>query len=163
MLTCMVSSIDGFQLMHAVFAVEQFLSNLVKRGCNFDIIFFGDLKELCVPTGLSKHAYKFQLARSILIKHLARSVPEIIDGARPQVLEFESPDDPKFLIYLQTRAVHFFLCHEGHNREELDTLRLLDLIHNLASKRKNIAIINDVEFKSSKVSWLSFVIPHRLD
>lgn len=138
--------------MHAVFAVEQFLSNLVKRGCNFDIIFFSDLKELCVPPESSKNAYKFQLVRSILIKHLGRSVPDLIDGARPQVLEFESPDDSEFVGYLQTRAIHFFLCHEGGNRDEVSTLRLLDLIHNLAAKRKNVAVINAIEFKSSKVS-----------
>lgn len=142
--------------MHAVFAVEQFLSNLVKRGCNFDIIFFSDLKELCVPQEFSKQAYKFQLARSVLIKHLGRSVPELIDGAKPQVLEFESPDALEFQAYIQTRAIHFFLCHEGSNRDEVDTLRLLGLIHNLVAKRKNVAVINSIEFKSSKVRVLKF-------
>lgn len=31
---------DGFQLLHAIYAVERFLENLVKRHCNFHIAFF---------------------------------------------------------------------------------------------------------------------------
>ena len=32
--------IDGFQLLHAVYAVEKYLDNLVSRGCKFSIVFF---------------------------------------------------------------------------------------------------------------------------
>ena len=32
--------IDGFQLLHAVYAVEKYLNNLVSRGCKFSIVFF---------------------------------------------------------------------------------------------------------------------------
>jgi hypothetical protein len=31
---------DGFQLLHAVYVVERFLENLVKRHCQFHIAFF---------------------------------------------------------------------------------------------------------------------------
>ncbi|PTB58077.1 hypothetical protein M431DRAFT_492319 [Trichoderma harzianum CBS 226.95] len=37
---------DGFQLLHAVYFVERFLSNLQKRGCDFDIVFFRDLRDV---------------------------------------------------------------------------------------------------------------------
>lgn len=37
---------DGFQLLHAVYAVECFLANLKKRKCNFHLIFF---EGMCNP------------------------------------------------------------------------------------------------------------------
>ncbi|EHK45054.1 hypothetical protein TRIATDRAFT_292633 [Trichoderma atroviride IMI 206040] len=37
---------DGFQLLHAVYFVERFLSNFQKRGCDFDIVFFRNLRDL---------------------------------------------------------------------------------------------------------------------
>lgn len=143
---------DGFQLLHAVYAVEKFLSNLSKRGCNFDIVFFSDLKDLCVPEGCSaSNAYKYQLTRSILIRHLSQHVPESSDSARPEVVEYESPEDPDFTEYLRTHAIHFFFCHEGEDSTKGDTTVLRHLIHQLILWGKNVALINFVEWKSSKV------------
>ena len=39
-MTKLLTSIDGFQLLHAVYIVERFLENLVKRHCQFHIAFF---------------------------------------------------------------------------------------------------------------------------
>lgn len=41
-----LSLADGFQLLHAVYAVECFLANLKKRKCNFHLVFF---EGTCVP------------------------------------------------------------------------------------------------------------------
>ncbi|RSL77409.1 hypothetical protein CEP52_017720, partial [Fusarium oligoseptatum] len=65
----------GFQLLHAIHAVEKFLSSLKKRDCSFDVVFFQDLEDICVPDGAtgSNYASKYLLARRILIQHLSRS------------------------------------------------------------------------------------------
>ena len=39
--------IDGFQLLHAVYIVETFLGNLIKRGCNFHLVFFEGMQLAC--------------------------------------------------------------------------------------------------------------------
>ena len=39
---------EGFQLLHAVHSVEKFLSELKRRDCNFDVLFFKDHENLCV-------------------------------------------------------------------------------------------------------------------
>lgn len=146
-------SIDGFQLLHAVYAVEHFLSNLYQRGCNFDIIFFSDLKDTCVPAGCAPgNVYKYQLARSLLIRHLSRAAPKELGGVQPSVHEFESPEDSDFEDYMHDHALHFILCHEGDDREKEDTILLRQMIYEFISGGKNVAIINYVEWKSSKVS-----------
>lgn len=40
----------GFQLLHAVYAVECFLANLRKRKCNFHLVFFEGT--ICAPLDL---------------------------------------------------------------------------------------------------------------
>ncbi|KAG9254633.1 DEAD/DEAH box helicase [Emericellopsis atlantica] len=143
---------NGFQLLHAIFAVEQFLSNLAKRGCNFDILFFSEYNHLCVPDGCSPaNAWKYQLTRSILIRHLARSVPEASDSVRPSVLEFEDFEDSDFLEYMRSRAIHFALCHDGEDASEENASLLRHFIHEFISRNKNVAVMNAVEWKSSKI------------
>jgi hypothetical protein len=39
----------GFQLLHAVYVVERFLENLVKRHCQFHIAFFEGIPESNLP------------------------------------------------------------------------------------------------------------------
>lgn len=34
------NSVDGFQMLHAVYTVESFLLNLLRRKCKFDLVFF---------------------------------------------------------------------------------------------------------------------------
>ena len=36
----------GFQLLHAVYAVEYFLQGLIQRKCNFHVVFFDNHKDL---------------------------------------------------------------------------------------------------------------------
>lgn len=43
---------DGFQLLHAVYVVERFLENLVKRHCNFHIAFFEGMCFLSPPKSI---------------------------------------------------------------------------------------------------------------
>ncbi|KAL7793524.1 P-loop containing nucleoside triphosphate hydrolase protein [Trichoderma ceciliae] len=142
---------DGFQLLHAVYIVEIFLSNLQKRGCDFDIVFFRDLRDLCIPH-LSGFEYKYQYARTIIIKHLQRHAQECAkNGARASVLESESVQSRKFGQYLRSLPIHFVLCHDGIELDDSrDTTMLRHMIFLLVSRGKNVAIINALQWKSSK-------------
>lgn len=125
-----------------------------KRGCNFDIIFFNDVQQLCIAHGSlsSENAYKYILARKIIIRHLSRSASEVSDGVRSQILEFDSLEDNRLHVYLKKHAVHFFLCHEGDESKGPDTVALRSIIHWVISRGINVAILNHVQFQSSKVS-----------
>ncbi|KAL7801815.1 hypothetical protein V8C43DRAFT_324722 [Trichoderma afarasin] len=143
---------DGFQLLHAVYFVERFLSNLQNRGCDFDIVFFRDLRDVCVPH-LSGFEYKYQYARTVIIKHLQRHTMECAKttGARSSVLEFNSFSSKEFNEYLKGLPIHFVLCHDGVESEDVkDTTILRYFIRRLISMGKNAAIINSLKWKSSK-------------
>ncbi|KAL9476551.1 hypothetical protein ACSS6W_006392 [Trichoderma asperelloides] len=141
---------DGFQLLHAVYFVEKFLSNLQRRGCDFDVVFFRNLRDLCVPYN-SGWEYKYQLARTIIIKHLQRHAQKCAkNGARASVLEFDSPFGKEFAEYLNGLPIHFVLCHDGVEYQVKDTTVLRYLIRYLISKGKNVAVINALQWKSSK-------------
>ncbi|KAL7945665.1 P-loop containing nucleoside triphosphate hydrolase protein [Trichoderma barbatum] len=142
---------DGFQLLHAVYLVERFLSNLQKRGCDFDVVFFRDLRDLCVPH-LSGFEYKYQYARTVIIKHLQRhAIERAKTGSRSSVLEFDSFLSQEFSDYLKGLPIHFILCHDGVESDNVnDTTILRYFIRSLISLGKNVAIINSLKWKSSK-------------
>ncbi|CAI6100134.1 unnamed protein product [Clonostachys chloroleuca] len=141
---------DNFQLLHAVWAVEDFLSKLCKRGCNFDIIFFSNTELLCAPNACRpRDRYKYQLARTLLIQHLKNIFSVVFDGTR-HVYEYNDMNDPGFEKYIKTHTVHFVLCHEGVDEDDEDTISLRLLIYQFIRSHKNVAIINSVEFRSSK-------------
>ncbi|KAF4979437.1 hypothetical protein FZEAL_4361 [Fusarium zealandicum] len=137
----------GFQLLHAIHAVEKFLSKLVERDCNFDIIFFRDLEHLCVPRGVSgeNQISKYLLARRILIEHLSRS------DLGFQILEFDSFESDECQSYLASHAIHFMLCDDGASGEQDEEVRLRHLIWQVMKSGKNVAVINSVAWKSSKI------------
>lgn len=151
---CLTNSpIDGFQLLHAVYSVERFLSNFQKRGCDFDVVFFRNLRDLCVPYQ-SSFEYKYQLARTVFIKHLQRHAQKgANNGARASVLEFDSLSSTEFEEYLQGLPIHFVLCHDGVESDNVkDTIALRYTIRRLISRGKNVAVINALKWKSSKVN-----------
>lgn len=123
-----------------------------KRGCNFDIVFFEELEQLCAPLSCTaENVYKYLLTREIVIRHLSRSMPEVSPGVKPQVLRFDSLEDERFEAYLSNHAVHFFLCHEGDGSSGVDDVALRHLISQILSKGRSVAIINHVDFMSSKM------------
>ncbi|KAL6415151.1 hypothetical protein AUP68_01696 [Ilyonectria robusta] len=136
----------GFQLLHAVYAVESFLNDLQKRGCNFDIFFFRDLDDVCVPEGAAAaDAYKYHLTRAILIQHLARS------DIRSEVHEFDSFESDSFTEFLSTHSLQFILCHEGDGDEGSRTVQLRHLIWKFASRGRHVGIFNFIAWETSKV------------
>lgn len=165
---------DGFQLLHAVYAVEYFLQGLSQRHCNYHIVFFDTNRQLCVPRGVtSQNRPKYLLVRSVIRRHLmvnlAKSHPAI------KVKTFRSPRDAAFQNYLETTGVYFIMCHDGANMvprstgaestgltdEETDVeyketfrkRRFRAMICSLMSRGYNIALINGLDFIDTKVRY----------
>ncbi|KAA8894290.1 hypothetical protein FN846DRAFT_923075 [Sphaerosporella brunnea] len=60
----------AFQLLHAVYVVEQLLQGFVRRKCVFDLVFLKEAAKMCIPTGQTDSCAKWLCAREIVIKHL---------------------------------------------------------------------------------------------
>lgn len=74
-------------------------------------------------------------------------------GARSSVLEFSSFSSKEFHDYLEGLPIHFVLCHDGVESEDVkDTTILRYFIRRLISLGRNVAIINSLKWKSSKVT-----------
>ncbi|KAI0529833.1 hypothetical protein GGR58DRAFT_495528 [Xylaria digitata] len=157
----------GFQLLHAIFAVESFLKNLQVRGCNFHLVFFDNQEELCAPlTTPEILRYKYQMTRAILIQHLRRSA----NGARRKedtvlVLSFPSIDSPTFRKYLAQNPATFLLCHDGNaDSRQYDPKQAAFhyMIHQFIRLRHSVALIRGTEFKSSRVIVPMITAAHRI-
>ena len=141
-----------------MYVVERFLRQLVSRNCNFHIAFFDVLQEVCVPPGTAlPDRGKFRLARAVIIRHLKRNLP--IDCSI-QVKSFQSFKDVSFLRHVRGNGINFAMCHDGMAsslaasqsqlggpRQHLRTM-ILWFLRRLAC---NIALVNEVEFKDTKV------------
>ncbi|KAG7134234.1 putative helicase like protein [Verticillium longisporum] len=156
---------DGMQLLHAVYVVEKFLDELRQRGCNFDILFFNAHANTVLPESVaaenaSMATAKFALARTVLIEHLKRHARNGGNASdrRTNVTVFDDLDSEDFRRYRAENAVHFFLCNEGTSYGENDesvgagrTVVLRHFIYRLVSEGYHVAVINDVQFMSSKI------------
>ncbi|KAJ3492609.1 hypothetical protein NLG97_g5275 [Lecanicillium saksenae] len=151
---------NGFQILHAIHAVETFLSKLRERGCRFHILWFESLEELCIPTGSSDAASGcHRLTRAILVKHLQHS------AAKGITFEFPSLGSEAFLGYTQKHSLRFFLCLDGFLVDEDESLfarQHLAFIHRLGSRGYSVALLNNFEFKSSK-AFASMLPPFASD
>ncbi|ORY63865.1 uncharacterized protein BCR38DRAFT_433323 [Pseudomassariella vexata] len=147
---------DGFQLLHAVYAVETFLSKLKERGCNFHVLWFDGHKSLTVPQGvLPQNEHKYYLTRAVLIEHLrshqagpdAASEDGVEDAASQMSFCFPALDSEEFRAYTKQNALHFVMCLDGVASGQEEYTALLYL---LAQARYNLAFMNTIEFRSSK-------------
>ena len=164
---------DGFQLLHAVYAVECFLLGLVQRHCHFHIVFFEMHRDLCKPKGADDtRGAKYFLARTVVRRHLevnlAQSWPSI------RIETFQSLQDQAFQRYLDSTGVYFIMCHDGASMassltsprdiasddamttdftqfEKARKLRFRSMILKLMKQGYNIALINGLEFIDTKV------------
>ncbi|KAL8773104.1 MAG: hypothetical protein Q9194_004403 [Teloschistes cf. exilis] len=111
--------VDGFQLLHAAYAVEQFLQGLIQRKCNFHIVFFDIHHDLCIPRA-SPSALRSQylLARAVVIRHLVLHLPRTHPTIR--VHTFSSTHEPAFQDYLKASGAYFFMTHDGANPLSVD-------------------------------------------
>ncbi|KAM0740450.1 hypothetical protein ACQRIT_005634 [Beauveria bassiana] len=139
----------GFQVLHAIHAVERFLSNLKLRGCQFHVIWFQNHEQLCMINPSSAAASGFHLlTRAILIKHLRH------DSIGSRVtFEFPSVESPEFQLYTAKNSLRFFLCFDGFvfdERKSPFAKNHLAFINQLSCRGYSVALINNFEFRSSK-------------
>ena len=163
---------NGFQQLHATWAVEHFLRNLLSRRANFHIAFFDQHRELCIPSSAppATHA-KYLLAREAIIRHLSAN----LRSTHPEVLVsvFESVTSDEFAHYLQTTEFYFVLCHDGASSRDLRKQKILDapkgdkqddeddelrkktilrqLIHWSMAHGSSVVLINGLEFQDARV------------
>ncbi|KAL9635425.1 MAG: hypothetical protein Q9204_002631 [Flavoplaca sp. TL-2023a] len=105
---------DGFQLLHAVYAVEHFLQALLQRKCVFHLVFFDTHKELCIPRATpSQSKNKYLLARAIILRHL--EVHLHLSHPTVKIYTFDSVLDPAFQNYLNASGAYFIMTHDGAN------------------------------------------------
>jgi superfamily II RNA helicase len=157
----------GFQLLHAVYNVEQFLAHLVRRKCNFHIVFFDSNRLLCVPaTSSSANASKYILARAVIIRHLEATLP--LSHAAIQVREFTSYGSTEFDKYLKVTSPYFIMANDGarsaqrkakHLKNEDDKQLVLsanrtalrDMILFFVESGFNVALLNGLECRDTKI------------
>ncbi|KAJ9659560.1 hypothetical protein H2201_007309 [Coniosporium apollinis] len=103
---------DGFQLLHAVYNVENFLQNLLRRKCNFHVAFFDEHEECCIPPFTpSEDKDKYLLARAAIIRHLQKNIG--MTQSRLSIKTFSSVDCSAFAKYLEQTGLYFIMCHDG--------------------------------------------------
>jgi hypothetical protein len=126
------------------------LAKLVARKCNFQIVFFDDHEQFCVPTSASPESrFKYLLARAALIRHLKQNLP----SAAPKVLvkNFSSVDCKSFTNYLDSQGVYFVMCHDGSTQSKAQKAGFRWMIHWFIEQGYNAALINSLEFLDTKV------------
>ena len=86
---------SGFQLLHAVYNVEHLLHHLVRRKCNFRLVFFESNRSLCIPEQVqASNLAKYTFARAVILRHLKMNLQGL--GAGISVHEFDSYTSPEF-------------------------------------------------------------------
>ncbi|KAH9906763.1 hypothetical protein F4778DRAFT_769151 [Xylariomycetidae sp. FL2044] len=166
LLHCITSSqvdfSEGFQLLHAVFAVEKFLCQLKSRGCKFHVVFFDDHQDLCLPAATTeRQLYKYRLTRTILCQHLERCANQ----DEKVIHQFPSIESEEYASYLTRNAVLFILCDDGASEPDgrADHILLSQyMIHEVLRKEYSIALISSVEFRSSRLKYTGKSLRTRL-
>lgn len=150
---------EGLQLLHAVYLVERFLYNLKCRKCRFHIAFFQSSADLCIPEGVpAVHYDRYRLARTAIVRHLTVNLATL--HAEIEIASYHSHEDEIFMNYLKTTPPYFLMLHDGattRRRHEappsagLKSVLLRGVILSFIQKSFNVALINEVEFRDSKV------------
>lgn len=101
------------------------------------------------------HQCKYRLAREVIYQHLKIQVqarfPDLL------VRRFTSVAAREFKEYVQTYSVYFVMCHNGvlQGKEELLDETLL-MICNMMALGLDVAVMNEIEWRDSKVCVLFF-------
>ena len=107
-------------MLHAVYAVENFLHGLVRRKCNFHVVFFDNHEDLCVRCdGPTSSRLKYLVTRDILVRHLQLNRGQ--QNSDLQIRVFSSIQSEDFINYLSTTGVYFLMCHDGASTSALST------------------------------------------
>ncbi|KXH38090.1 DEAD/DEAH box helicase [Colletotrichum simmondsii] len=163
-----VDYLAGFQLLHAVHAIEVFLAKLKERGCNFHVLWFDSHRDLATPPDSPKNkSYKYLLTRAVIIEHLRcpETHPKMSFEDRridsPMSFVFPSITSPEFLEYTNQHRFHFVMMSSGRS-SDLETTRegkFLTIMYMFGLRGYSLAFINDIEFRSSKAYTLIATAP----
>ena len=137
---------------------------------------FTENAELCIPRGrrMTRRS-RYLLARSVIKRHLNIHLP----SSQPdiQVNTFPSLESKEFKEYLDICPIHFVAVHDGSEKprqiSDKDTVEgdvlakilLRGIIWYFNTHKLNVAIINRMEFRDSKVFTMiveSFTLSSRL-
>ncbi|KXH62453.1 DEAD/DEAH box helicase [Colletotrichum nymphaeae SA-01] len=154
-----VDYLAGFQLLHAVHAIEVFLAKLKERGCNFHVLWFDSHRDLATPPDSPKNkSYKYLLTRAVIIEHLRcpESHPKMNFDDRginsPMSFVFPSVMSPEFAEYTNQHRFHFIMMSQGRS-SDFDTTsegEFLRIMYLFGLRGYSLAFIDDIEFRSSK-------------
>jgi hypothetical protein len=119
-------------------------------------------RELCVPAGVLKsRRSKFLLARTIIVRHLALNLPPLL-GVNIHV--FPSLHSKDFRLFLAASPVHFVMAHDGalptsdvgkeFDIDGREKALLRGNIWRMSELGLSVALVNRVEFRDSKVSFV---------
>ncbi|KAG9625371.1 P-loop containing nucleoside triphosphate hydrolase protein, partial [Aureobasidium melanogenum] len=161
---------DGFQMLHAVYLVEDYLAQLQRRNCRFHIAFFEAHRQLCIPQSVkSINRSKYLLTRAAIIRHLKSN----LQSEHVQIHCFSDLYDQAFDDYLRNSAVYFLMCHDGarsyttQDRGVPDPrTQLRSIIVHFILSGYNVALINGSEFVDTKIMAMVLEtknLSHRLD
>ncbi|KAK5707932.1 hypothetical protein LTR97_000471 [Elasticomyces elasticus] len=156
----------GLQMLHAAYNVEHFLHNLVKRKCNFDIVFFDSNKDLCLPSSAKPDdEVKYLLARAAIIRHLEVNLPKAHKDI--SVRCYPSYVSEEFAKYLSVTGPYFLMVHDGaqassHRGKYMKQtasdsipvkgrLGLRRMILQFIGRGYNVALVNGLEWRDTKV------------
>lgn len=163
-----------------MFLVENFIHNLVRRKCNFDIIFFESNADICVPR-LKAHENrsKYLLARRVIFAHLQTHLPAAYPATK--ILSFQSIQDTAFKAYLKAQKPYFIMCHDGAGQGDSVSLniqtdnangtnpqddrvevsrktRLRTMIYDFLVQGYNAALVNGLDWVDTKVSFSNLLM-----
>ncbi|KAF3913498.1 hypothetical protein AA313_de0209977 [Arthrobotrys entomopaga] len=147
---------DGPEVVHGIYVLERFLSNLKERGCNFHIIFFEAHKPLCFDHSKvhENQAFRYILIREAFIRHLKQSLST---NDAVQLHHFDSLGDIAFKRYLDESNPYFCMAHDActSDGQHMEQFYLQStIIWHIIGHGYNVALLDKVEFKDSKVMTL---------
>ncbi|PLN77281.1 hypothetical protein BDW42DRAFT_198545 [Aspergillus taichungensis] len=113
----------GFQLLHATYIVERFLTQLYQRKCNFHVVFFSTHSRACIPRDVDETQWpKYLLAREAILQHLEQTLPSATPTIR--IKRFKTYKCQQFEDYLASVGAYFIMCHDGASTEAAKGLHL---------------------------------------
>ncbi|KAK3400267.1 hypothetical protein B0T20DRAFT_180864 [Sordaria brevicollis] len=151
----------GFQILHAVHAVETVLCRLRDRGCNFHVLWFEREYRLSIPEEYpAAVTYKYRLAREVVIQHFAHAQKT---NGTPFSFVFTTVHGDAFVQYREEHHPHFFLGSNGTTpwwAGGPPRLGSLFLLYMISSAGYHVACVEHLEFKSSR-AFLLIASPRR--
>ncbi|KAI0002287.1 hypothetical protein BJV74DRAFT_876690 [Russula compacta] len=130
----------SFQILHAIYSMERFLNEMLKRSAVFDIVFWEDTRHLTLKGGTN---------------FLVSS----------QIYAFSNLMDPAWYAYQRRTKPMFVMLNDGGTPEDTDddmAMRILiqrNFIFGLLTSGVAVTLLRGAEFRDSKI--FSFVLEQR--